>query len=79
MPLPTLVDFKSRQGSHTEATGAWLKGGGGCCYCGIPSLSQHKERFCFVLFCFVLFCLVLLVVVGWVLFVCLFLFALFCS
>jgi hypothetical protein len=76
MPLPTLVDFKSRQGSHTEATGAWLKGGGGVLLLWHP-LSQPAQRavlFCFVLFRFVLSCIV---GGGWLGFVCLFVFVCF--
>lgn len=71
MPLPTLVDFKSRQGSHTEATGAWLKGGGGAVTVASPLSASTKS--CFVLFCFVSFCFVLYCwwwLVGFCLFVC---------
>lgn len=56
MPLATLVDFKSRQGRHIEATGAWPRWGRGTVAVASP-LSHHKELF-------VLFCVGLVVAVG---------------
>lgn len=48
MPLANLVDFKSRQGGHTEATG---QGSREPVTVASP-LCQHKEfLFCFVLEC----------------------------